>query len=107
MYIISAIALAILLPQGQASSKTLATVPPDARAAITKDFKDPDGAEFRNVFVTPFGVCGEVNAKNSYGGYTGYKLFVWQRKSGTAIIMDEVGSSPAAEAKQFCDTPAS
>ncbi|MFW1945771.1 hypothetical protein ACG93R_19995 [Acinetobacter guillouiae] len=40
---------------------------------LVKDqLKDPQTAEFKNVK----GKCGEVNAKNSYGGYIGYKRFV-------------------------------
>lgn len=34
--------------------------------------KDPNSAEFQNMD----GVCGEVNSKNSFGGYTGFKKFV-------------------------------
>lgn len=46
--------------------------------------KDPESTQFRNVFVsntsyisddTPM-VCGEVNAKNSFGGYSGFERFV-------------------------------
>ena len=42
--------------------------------------KDPNSAEFRDVFVSkkagaPF-VCGEVNAKNSFGGFTGFQKFI-------------------------------
>lgn len=46
--------------------------------------KDPESAQFRNVFVsntsyisddTPV-ICGEINAKNSFGGYTGFERFV-------------------------------
>lgn len=39
--------------------------------------KDPASAEFRNVFVSSsYAVCGEVNAKNSFGGYSGYVRFI-------------------------------
>ena len=46
--------------------------------------KDPASAKFREVVSVPYklknktvyATCGEVNAKNSFGGYTGYKLFV-------------------------------
>jgi len=39
--------------------------------------KDPTSAEFRNVFVSSsYAVCGEVNAKNSFGGYSGYVRFI-------------------------------
>lgn len=33
--------------------------------------KDPDSAKFQNIK----GVCGEVNAKNGFGGYSGFKRF--------------------------------
>lgn len=39
---------------------------------IRESLKDPDSAKFRNIYE----VCGEVNAKNSYGAYTGFKKFV-------------------------------
>lgn len=61
------------------------------RDSVTKYLKDPDSAKFRNerVFRTKvrhrkFGevidstgiyVCGEVNAKNSFGGYVGYRIY--------------------------------
>lgn len=44
---------------------------------IKSRLKDPDSAEFRNVFVSSkYAVCGEVNAKNSIGGYTGFVRFI-------------------------------
>lgn len=42
--------------------------------------KDPDSAQFRNSFVSRSGgapvVCGEINAKTSFGGYGGFKRFI-------------------------------
>lgn len=38
---------------------------------VKSALKDPESAKFKNVV----GVCGEVNSKNSYGGYTGFKSF--------------------------------
>lgn len=49
-----------------------------ANSFLTKNFKDPESARFRNVFVSQIDVpivCGEVNGKNSYGAYTGYKKY--------------------------------
>lgn len=49
---------------------------------MVKDFlKDPDSAQFSNTFHVkqPNGdeiLCGAVNAKNGFGGYTGYTPFV-------------------------------
>ena len=42
---------------------------------VTDSFKDPESARFRHVKVRWENVCGEVNGKNSYGGYVGYKRF--------------------------------
>jgi len=53
---------------------------------ITKDFKDPDSAKFRDIIVVrkkkkdgtmSENVCGAVNGKNSYGAYVGYKVFYY------------------------------
>jgi hypothetical protein len=52
-----------------------------AKRALTKDFKDPDGAKYRDLAVyreldgKDLYLCGEVNAKNSYGAFTGYVPF--------------------------------
>lgn len=51
------------------------------KAAVARLLKDPESARFNSPFVaskTPKGitVCGFVNAKNSFGGYTGDKPFL-------------------------------
>lgn len=50
-----------------------------AKKIAVYDLKDPDSAQFRNLWVRNTGkdyvVCGEINAKNSYGGYVGYQQF--------------------------------
>lgn len=51
----------------------------DAKQQIADQLKDPASAQFRNVRASTLrdtDVCGEVNAKNSFGGYTGFKRFV-------------------------------
>jgi hypothetical protein len=51
-----------------------------SQGAIKSRLKDPDSAQFRNVYFTDASggpmVCGEVNSKNSYGGYVGFQRFV-------------------------------
>lgn len=51
-----------------------------AEEAVKSSLRDPGSAQFRNVSVKKFNggrvVCGEVNAKNAYGGYVGFKEFV-------------------------------
>ncbi|WP_410480685.1 hypothetical protein ACJ70E_15830 [Pseudomonas plecoglossicida] len=43
-----------------------------AREFVSGVLKDPGSAEFRN----QRGLCGEVNSKNSFGGYGGFKRFI-------------------------------
>jgi len=48
--------------------------------AVADQMKDPNSAQFRNwhAFQSNHGVlvCGEVNARNSFGGYVGFTHFL-------------------------------
>lgn len=52
----------------------------EAKKAVKGSLKDPESARFQSVRIASYlsgsVVCGEVNAKNSYGGYTGFKRFM-------------------------------
>jgi hypothetical protein len=59
-------------------------------AALKSSLKDPDSAKISNVKVSAAGktVCGLVNAKNSYGGYSGDSVFyvmVFAREAGDPV----------------------
>lgn len=54
-----------------------------SREFVVANLKDPDSAEFRN----QNGFCGEVNAKNGLGGYTGFKRFIATDKS--LVVMED------------------
>jgi hypothetical protein len=61
-----------------------------AERAVRGELKDPDAAQFRDVrvnYTEEFGVvaCGRVNAKNEFGGYTGFRRFV---SSGKSVILE-------------------
>jgi hypothetical protein len=48
-----------------------------AKKVVAEAMRDPDSTKFRDVVAyNKNGVCGEVNAKNAYGGYVGYKRFM-------------------------------
>lgn len=51
-----------------------------AQKKLGDSLKDPGAAQFKNVRMTPYldgkVICGEVNGKNSYGAYVGFKPFV-------------------------------
>lgn len=58
----------------------------EAKAVLVRDFKDPSSAQWRGLFVSgksrPWFLCGEVNAKNSYGAYIGFKRFYTSESKG-------------------------
>jgi hypothetical protein len=65
------------------------------KEAVKARLKDPKSADFRNVFFhrgvdgLPM-TCGEVNSKNSFGGYTGFQKFVSGGSADTTFLEDEV-----------------
>lgn len=61
-----------------------------AERAVRGALKDPDAAQFKDVranYTEEFGVvaCGRVNAKNEFGGYTGFRRFV---SGGKSVILE-------------------
>ncbi len=59
--------------------------------AVLRQLKDPDSASFRNERRGKMAVCGEVNAKNSFGGYVGYRRFV--ATAGFAVFEQDMDPS--------------
>jgi hypothetical protein len=79
------IAAASLLLPTVAGAQPLANVPrpltddemAQARELVSQQLKDPESARFRwNPSVLDENIyCGFVNARNSFGGYVGYRVF--------------------------------
>jgi hypothetical protein len=84
------------------------------QVAVADKTREPEATRFREVFVVkhPLGetdaLCGEINAKNAYGGYVGYQLFyapivpvgngfsavLWTAEStGNSTVSDKCGIS--------------
>ena len=58
---------------------------------VKRRLKDPESAQFQNAFVsTSSVVCGEVNAKNSFGGYSGFKRFI--SGANLQVLESDMGS---------------
>lgn len=58
---------------------------------VKNALRDADSAQFRNQFVSREGApCGEVNAKNSFGGYKGYSRYIAAGKEYTLIEGENV-----------------
>lgn len=72
-----------------------------AQDNVRKRLKDPDSAQFRGLFVSRAGLpCGEVNSKNGFGGYTGYKRFV---ASGGGLAVIESDMTPEEFEKTWAE----
>ena len=67
----------------------------NGKSSIKLRLKDPDSAKFRGMFfannVAPV-ACGEVNSKNSLGGYTGYKRFVTGNRIDLTFVETDMGA---------------
>ena len=56
-------------------------------SAVADDLKDPDSAKFTDLYIATNKkngertLCGRVNAKNSFGGYTGSEFFAYGERS--------------------------
>ena len=81
----------------QLTSKQIAQI----KETITYDFLDPESARFRDIRAvdvkrsngkTIRRVCGEVNGKNQYGGYTGYSMFGGKMINGRFNRVDFFGA---------------
>lgn len=67
---------------------------------LKDSLKDPSSAEIKNSRSGKSGVtCGEVNAKNSFGAFTGYKNFI---QIGSTTLIDDGSSEFAKEWNEMC-----
>lgn len=72
-----------------------------AQAFIAASLNDPSSAQFRNLDAHtskgdhgPFRVvCGEVNGKNGFGAYAGFRRFAYSADAGLAAVDPDVAYS--------------
>jgi hypothetical protein len=76
--------------------------------AFSEKLKDPFSMRLKDVRIAGVSVCGEVNAKNSYGAYSGYTKFYGVYldggaggKSAAMILHIDAGSDDTV-ATQMC-----
>jgi hypothetical protein len=67
------------------------------KTKVVSGLKDPDSAQFQSIQLNSArsALCGQVNAKNSYGGYVGFRRFVSSEE--TAAIEGEKKSDRAED----------
>ena len=72
------------------SAKVNGSVLDDAHAAVQARLRNPGSAQFQYGFIIGTGnnrtVCGIVNAKNDFGGYSGYAPFVYHEPSKSVVL---------------------
>lgn len=92
LYLLVAAAIAISSPVSAQSPAFTPEQRAEGEALIRKaasylasTVRDPSSATFRNVFIQkrlaedgrePVTICGEINARNGYGGLTGFQAFI-------------------------------
>ena len=100
---ISAIAAvaAIALFMGSANAQTVRGTLPTGidfaalSSAVTADFRDPGSAQFKTIVAgaKPTIVCGWVNAKNGFGGYTNFVPFIYYANAGKGSALTDFTNS--------------
>lgn len=88
---------ATLAPQA-APSAAKEDLEAEVRKAMMDVLKDPLSAQYMDLrrAKTPGYLCGKVNSKNSYGGYTGFRSFVVTPKNGVQIAREDPIVGPHA-----------
>lgn len=63
--------------------------------SVRDQLKDPGSAKFRNLKVIEGAgiLCGEVNAKNAFGAYVGFRKFAFNKPTGELEFLDEEKSN--------------
>lgn len=87
--------------------------------SVRANLKDPDSADFRSEFVSKLSngalvLCGEVNAKNSFGGFTGFKRFIAGANASAPVLVEDESTGLGEEMDrtlfpkmyaEFCNNP--
>lgn len=100
-----AIAVAVLLSApGAIAQPAQSGAVVKARAAITASMRDPKSTQFRDV--KQEGTCagatyvsGWANAKNGFGGYGGFRIFLVRIDVAKAVVMQMGGEAMATSAE--------
>lgn len=100
------LSVAVLSGCESTNTKPVATKPVPANsedqriaiAAIASDLKDPGSMQTRNLkaYQTQDGerlICGEYNARNSFGGYTGFSPFYIRTRGGAIVTYSAYNSN--------------
>lgn len=74
-----------------------------ARRLVRVSLIDPESARFRSIQARPDVICGQVNAKNRMGGYTGFTRFIAYR-NGADTLFEPQDTDPGYLLAAFNET---
>ncbi|QPS74034.1 hypothetical protein [Delftia acidovorans] len=70
----------------------------EKRGFVSHGMRDPASTQFRNEKLRESGwLCGEVNAKNAYGAYVGFKRFL--AKDAASVYVEGAGKVGVGESQ--------
>ncbi|WP_373988114.1 hypothetical protein [Duganella sp. BuS-21] len=74
--------------KSSAPSKGDSLIIKNLKNELVNSLSDPESAKFRSIGFNPKTktLCGEVNAKNSFGGYSGFQWFSWSHGKGGGVL---------------------
>lgn len=76
------------------------------RSVVTASMKDPSSTQFRDETYSNGTLCGELNSKNGYGAYVGFKRFIVENKKeafldGTGFVGEEMSTDNVITRMEF------
>ena len=78
------------------------------KVSVREKLKDPDSAKFQNLYFhkgkdnIPM-TCGEVNSKNSFGGYGGFQKFISAGSPELTFLSEQMDANEFANVwNKFC-----
>jgi hypothetical protein len=61
-----------------------------AKDSVREQLRDPESAQFKDVSISHTGaICGQVNARNGYGGMSGFKFFFADKDGYVARLQED------------------
>lgn len=70
---------------------------------VKEKILEPNQAQFRNQFIGKGGApCGEVNAKDAFGGYIGFQRYISVARELTMLAQDVSPAEFDAQWQQLC-----
>ncbi len=71
---------------------------------VKEKILEPSQAQFRNQFIGKGGApCGEVNAKDAFGGYIGFQRYISVARDLTLLAQDVPPAEFEAQWQQLCN----